>query len=77
MLRILLLTLVLLFTAGAACPAMNLNDGTWSMCELKTKDGYILNLPMRTSLPIGAETPKGTIVKCVPIPAASVPPTSN
>ena len=78
MLRIFLLLLFFIFTMGAACPGgMQFNDGTWSMCQMKTKSGYMVNLPMKTNLPIGAETPNGTVVRCETIPAVSVSPTSN
>ena len=69
MLRIIITTVLFLFlTSCASLGNLKFHDGTWSMCELKTKDGLMINIPVKVALPIGAETADGTVVKCTPIP---------
>lgn len=51
----------------------NVHDGTWSMCKVQSKSGFMVNLPFKTALPIGAETPNGTVISCEPIPAKVEP----
>lgn len=76
MLKIILTTMLFLFLTSCASLGLGdlkFDDGTWSMCQLKTKDGLMLNLPLQVALPVGAETPDGTVVQCTPIPAATGP----
>jgi len=57
-----------LMAACASAGGMNFNDGSWSMCTFKDKDGFLISLPFKVNLPVGAEHPNGTVLRCVPIP---------
>lgn len=71
MTKILFVMLLFAFSLGCAgFGGLNFTDGTWSMCELQTKKGYRVNLPFHIALPVGAETPRGTVIKCTRIPKA-------
>lgn len=69
MLRVIVFLIALTLTACGGGSGMNFNDGSWSMCTFKNKEGFEVSVPMQTALPIGAAHPNGTVLKCEPIPA--------
>ena len=66
--KYLILAAFLFTTACVTGGGAQFNDGTWSMCSFKNKEGFVISLPLQTALPIGAESPNGTVLKCEPIP---------
>lgn len=70
----LFLALTVAFLTGCVSMggSVKFDDGTWSMCSFKNKEGFVLSVPLQTALPIGAEHPNGTVLKCEPIPKAPV-----